>query len=443
MSSSSSSYDFYRSIGSPKFVSAPMVDQSELAWRLLVKRNGADLAFSQMMHARNFQTDPKYRRDCIDWRDYAHNGWNGSVGTKGLDAEGLDKNLIVQLAGDDPDVLVKAGRWIQNDKNVAAVDLNLGCPQKIAKRGHYGAYLLPEKELVTKLLSSLVKGLDIPVTCKIRRLKTDEETLELVQAIEKTGVSMLTIHGRTVESSKLFTGPVDWDIIKKVKGIVKIPVIANGGIESYSDALRCMEETGVDGVMSSEGLLENPKLFSEEGDRAFRENYIQAQFSTMDEYLAIVQSYPLPSPLYQVVRSHMFKILYRFIDARKNSDLRLTMAKGTFQEMISCFNEMKIRMETIRSADGTYDIELAVEKGLLGPTTWYWRHRDERASQRVLSTPRNALTMKFGANTTKEVTQKELKERLKEKMASRIAAASKGDKKDIGYSHFVHNNLSN
>ena len=151
MSSSSSSYDFYRSIGSPKFVSAPMVDQSELAWRLLVKRNGADLAFSQMMHARNFQTDPKYRRDCIDWRDYAHNGWNGSVGTKGLDAEGLDKNLIVQLAGDDPDVLVKAGRWIQNDKNVAAVDLNLGCPQKIAKRGHYGAYLLPEKELVTKL----------------------------------------------------------------------------------------------------------------------------------------------------------------------------------------------------------------------------------------------------------------------------------------------------
>jgi tRNA-dihydrouridine synthase 1 len=195
------STSFYDSIGSPKFISAPMVDQSNLAWRILVRKNGADLAFAQMMHARNFVNDKKYRADCIDWDDCS-----------GADSEqecivsgGLDRPLIVQLAGDDPDILVKAGRLIHHD--VTAIDLNLGCPQRIAKKGHYGAYLLPEKTLVLSCLSAMVKGLDCPVTAKIRRLPSDEETIELCQEMEKCGVQMITVHGRTADSNKLFIGP--------------------------------------------------------------------------------------------------------------------------------------------------------------------------------------------------------------------------------------------
>lgn len=228
----SMSNSFFESIGSPKFISAPMVDQSNLAWRLLVKENGADLAFSQMMHARNFMNDKNYRSDCIDWDDYTHKGGKSESDK----ARELDKPLIVQLAGDDPDVLVTAGKFIHHD--VAAIDLNLGCPQKIAKKGNYGAYLLPDKALIVKLLSSMVKGLDCPITAKIRCLSTDEETLDLVKAIENCGVSMITIHGRTVDSNKLFVGPVDWEVIRKAKSIVSIPVIANGGISCRDDALR-------------------------------------------------------------------------------------------------------------------------------------------------------------------------------------------------------------
>lgn len=132
--STSMSNSFFESIGSPKFISAPMVDQSNLAWRLLVKENGADVAFSQMMHARNFMTDKYYRSDCVDWDDYTHVGGESETAK----AKELDKRLIVQLAGDDPDVLVKAGKFVHHD--VAAIDLNLGCPQKIAKKGNYGIH---------------------------------------------------------------------------------------------------------------------------------------------------------------------------------------------------------------------------------------------------------------------------------------------------------------
>ena len=231
-SSLSMSKTFFESIGSPRFISAPMVDQSNLAWRLLVKGNGADLAFSQMMHARNFMTDKNYRSDCVDWDDYTHS--SGIL--ESSRAKLLDSPLIVQLAGDDPNVLVGAGKFVHHD--VAAIDLNLGCPQKIAKKGNYGAYLLPDKALIVKILSTMVQELDCPITAKVRCLSTDAETLDLCKAIEDCGVSMITVHGRTADSNKLFMGPADWDIIRKVKNTLSIPVIANGGISSREDALR-------------------------------------------------------------------------------------------------------------------------------------------------------------------------------------------------------------
>ena len=179
-----------------------MVEQSELAFRLLTRRHGADLAYTQMIHARNFMIDPKYRADCIDWIDYS-----STSKEREEEAYRLDRPLIVQFAGDDPNTVVEAAKHVHHV--ATAVDLNLGCPQKIAKRGNYGAYLLQDQKRVCQVLSAMVKELDCPVTAKIRRLQTDEETIEMAQAIERTGVSLLTLHGRTVESSKLYTGIID------------------------------------------------------------------------------------------------------------------------------------------------------------------------------------------------------------------------------------------
>lgn len=357
----------WEKLGRPTSFSAPMVNHSELAWRLLVKKHGCNVAFSQMLHARNFANSKKFREDFVDWLDYTPRS-----GLKHEEewARELDKSIIAQFAGDDPASLVKAGKYIEN--SVAAIDLNLGCPQQIAKRGHYGAYLLPEKNLVRSILEAMVQNLNCPITVKIRKLENEEDTLALCEMIEKCGVQMLTVHCRTVQSSKQFVGPPDWDIIRKVKQTVSIPVVANGGISCRKDVLDCLQYTGADAVMSSEGLLENPRLFDEEGDKLFHENFIPTQFAIVTEYLDLVRRYPLPKPsgTGTVIRGHLFKLLHRFLSAPTNFDIRETLAKVDLDGMCTTFEQLKKRYEDIGM-----EMSIAEEKQMITPARWYWRHR--------------------------------------------------------------------
>jgi len=172
-----------------------------------------------------------------------------------------DRPLIAQLCGNDPTTVLEAGRKLEFS-GVDAIDLNLGCPQNIAKRGHYGAFLLDEPELIVSMVKALAGGLSIPVTCKIRVLPTLDATLALALAIQAAGASMLTVHGRLRSNIKQSITRSDWDIIKRVKAALTIPVTANGSIARREDVSACLEYTGVDAVMSSEALLENPGLFT-------------------------------------------------------------------------------------------------------------------------------------------------------------------------------------
>jgi tRNA-dihydrouridine synthase len=307
----------------PKFISAPMVDQSELAWRIFTRKNGCDMAYTQMINSKSFIRDINYRNDVIDWNDYSH--ISGDVMLEN-EARLLDSNTIVQVNGNDPDTVVQCASWFHRD--VAAIDLNLGCPQNIAKRGNYGAYLLRNVELVQGILSNMVDKLDCPITAKVRILTDYEETLDLCRKLERTGIQLLTIHGRTVNSSKLFTGAADWKIIQAVKKELSIPVIANGGISCRDDALRCLEETGADGVMSAEGLLENPKLFSVEGDNGYKNDFIRFQLQTVREYLDVVKSFKYPRPFGPVVRGHLFKMLHRFLSVPIHNSYRERILRG-------------------------------------------------------------------------------------------------------------------
>lgn len=100
-----------------------------------------------------------------------------------------------QFCGHDPDTLVQAAQLVVG--RCDAVDINLGCPQGIAKRGHYGAFLLEHTQLLRDMVTALHTALPIPVTCKIRLLPTDEDTDELVDALVESGCQLLTVHGRT------------------------------------------------------------------------------------------------------------------------------------------------------------------------------------------------------------------------------------------------------
>lgn len=110
-------------------------------------------------------------------------------------------------------------------------------------------------------MTILAENLKIPVTCKIRCLPSEEDTLKLAKVIEDSGCSMLVVHGRTREHKKQETGTANWYIIKRIKETLRIPVVANGGMATYNDCLKCLEYTGCDGVMSSEAILEYPAFF--------------------------------------------------------------------------------------------------------------------------------------------------------------------------------------
>mmetsp|Transcript_32990 Transcript_32990/g.44691 ORF Transcript_32990/g.44691 Transcript_32990/m.44691 type:complete len:304 (+) Transcript_32990:49-960(+) len=227
---------FLERLGHPKFVAAPMVGQSDLAFRLLVRRHGADLAFTQMLHAKNFATVPRYREDNFDGflRD--------DQSTYAME----DRPLIAQFCGNDPGTVVEAASYIQD--HVDAIDLNLGCPQKIAKKGRYGAFLLSEPVLVRSIVERMATSLDVPITVKIRMLPTKEETVQFACMLQDAGAAMVTVHGRTVKQNKNLSERADWSVVRAVREALTIPVVANGGIETTSDALRCLVETGADMV---------------------------------------------------------------------------------------------------------------------------------------------------------------------------------------------------
>lgn len=229
-------YSFYHKIGCPKKVIAPMVDHSELAYRMLCRKYGADLVYTQMFHAGCFIQSEDIRAE------------NFTTCPE-------DRPLIVQFCGNDKNILLEAAKYVED--RCDAVDINLGCPQGIARRGHYGAFLMDELELLSEIVCTLVKGLRIPVTCKTRIYKDYEKSLRLCETLVQAGASMLTIHGRTIDQKGQFTESCDWETIRKLKNHFqdRVPIISNGGIEHLDDFHRCLQVTKADGVMTSEACV--------------------------------------------------------------------------------------------------------------------------------------------------------------------------------------------
>ncbi|CAK7230195.1 tRNA dihydrouridine synthase [Sporothrix curviconia] len=270
---------FYESIGSPKHVVAPMVDQSEFAWRMLTRsflppdQRTSVLAYSPMLHARLFVDSPRYRtshfeavRDSGSSEEQTGSNANGSASNGPLPFldgnPAIDRPLFVQFCANDPEALLGAARQVA--PYCDAVDLNLGCPQGIARKGHYGAFLQEEPELIAKLIRTLHENLDVPVTAKIRLLDTPEASLQYARTVLAAGASILTVHGRRREQKGHMTGIADWKMLRYLReNLPKETVLfANGNVLEHGDVERCLAATGFDGVMSAEGLLSNPALFS-------------------------------------------------------------------------------------------------------------------------------------------------------------------------------------
>ncbi|KAI9838097.1 MAG: hypothetical protein M1819_006253 [Sarea resinae] len=267
---------FYESLGSPKMILAPMVDQSEFAWRMVSRsflspeENKNLIAYSPMLHARMFMEKEKFRshhfqptRAPLPCPPDAYHISQFPPTDIYLDGNpAVDRPLFVQFCANNPDELLQAAKYVQPFCD--AVDLNLGCPQGIARRGHYGAFLQEDWPIIHSVISKLHTHLSVPVTAKLRILETKERTLDYARMVLSAGASIITVHGRQREQKGHNTGLADWTVIRYLRD--NLPwdtvIFANGNILNHDDIAVCLQETGADAVMSAEGNLYDPSIFA-------------------------------------------------------------------------------------------------------------------------------------------------------------------------------------
>lgn len=300
--------------GNPRYVLAPMVNQSDLSFRLLVRRYGVTLTYTPMLNAGMLvKAKEKYLKTNLTLSEEDH-------------------PLVIQLAGYDPEIMAEAASIVADMGD--AIDLNFGCPQNIAKSGKYGAYLLNDPERIIAITKAVVHRIHPkPVTVKLRLVGTGEdgvnETITIAKQCVEAGAKAICLHGRVKEAKGQQTGQADWDAIKRLKEAMPkhIPVIANGSISNLDEAKKCLYYTKADAVMSGEGLIDNPALFHEESID---------QDKLMREYLDIARQ---KNEFIKAVKAHVFHGLYSGLSVHTDLRDRLSLAHN-LNEIEEIANEM-------------------------------------------------------------------------------------------------------
>lgn len=277
--------DFFNRLTRPVKVLAPMVGHSEQAWRMLARKYGADICYTEMVHAEVFL------------RTNA-----GTEKNRWFTTDKDDRPLVVQICGNKPELMLAAARKLE--KHCDAIDVNLGCPQNIAKKGRYGAFLQDDWELVGKIVSLLSQNLSVPVFCKIRIFEDVDKAVKYAKMIESHGCSLLAVHGRLREQRKENSGLASWRHIRAIKAALKIPVIANGNIVEFSDIDECISFTKCDGVMVAETHLHNPLIFSE---------LVASPIEVFNDYLCVYES--IRNSKLTNIRPHFFKVFHKILRA--------------------------------------------------------------------------------------------------------------------------------
>ncbi len=251
---------------------APMCDVSRAPYRLLCHEFGAGLTYSEMLEAGKFKMDREQFDDFIQ----------------------EERPVGAQIVGNNPDNIKSIADALSNKVDV--IDFNAGCSKRHYIARKWGGWFSGHPEELQKVLSKMREFVKLPLTVKVRlgMNREEPEIFRILKICEDIGIDAITIHARFVAHNYL--EPADWNLLKKIKEIANIPVIANGDIFSANDAVKVIEETGCDGVMIGRGAMGNPFIFSDAklalaGKEYPKEHSLEERLSAFSRFLTYYKKY--------------------------------------------------------------------------------------------------------------------------------------------------------
>ena len=311
---------------SNRIVFAPMAGVSNISYRQIIKEMGAGLMYSEMISSLGIK-------------------YNGKKTIELINFEQSQRPISIQIFGSDVDSFVTAAKYIESNFHPDIIDINMGCPvPKVAIKSQAGSALLKNPEKIYEIVKAVVDATNTPITVKIRSGwdNSSINAVEVAKQIERAKASAIAVHPRT--RSDGYSGKANWDIIKKVKESVSIPVIGNGDVLTIYDAKKMLEETKCDAVMIGRATLGNPWIIKEcieyvENNKIISKPKDIDKINMILKHYNLLKKYTNEKTALLEIRTHALWYL-KGIPKTKEYKSLICQAK-TEKEFINIINEIK------------------------------------------------------------------------------------------------------